>query len=221
MELRARKPDGILDLPGTARSLGACWLAHRPSSRGWSLRQTRRGSERAHTHCHRSISRHRIHHGQRQHDHIDHGRQGGKFSCGQQRLGSGRLAVNQSIRAIRTINQTATESDKPLESGTRSLGIKRKPHTCLLNGPLRDPNALRTPLKTPVLWCGMIHEEARRGVETSQKLGRHRWVVERSFAWLNRFRRLTIRYERRIDIHHAFTALACCIICMRAIGQRF
>jgi transposase len=62
---------------------------------------------------------------------------------------------------------------------------------------------------------------ARRGVETSQKLGRYRWVVERSFAWLNRFRRLTIRYERRIDIHHAFTALACSIICMRAIDQRF
>ena len=62
---------------------------------------------------------------------------------------------------------------------------------------------------------------ARRGVETSQKLGRHRWVVERTFAWLNRFRRLTIRYERRIDIHHAFTALACSIICLRALDQWF
>jgi len=27
-------------------------------------------------------------------------------------------------------------------------------------------------------------------------LGRHRWVVERTLAWLNRDRRLTIRYER-------------------------
>ena len=62
---------------------------------------------------------------------------------------------------------------------------------------------------------------ARRGVETSQKLGRHRWVVERTFAWLNRFRRLTIRYERRLDIHHAFTALACSVICLRALGQGF
>lgn len=34
---------------------------------------------------------------------------------------------------------------------------------------------------------------ARRGVETSERLGRHRWVVERTFAWLNRFRRLAIR----------------------------
>lgn len=38
---------------------------------------------------------------------------------------------------------------------------------------------------------------ARTGVESAQRLGRHRWVVERSFAWLGQFRRLTIRYERR------------------------
>ena len=62
---------------------------------------------------------------------------------------------------------------------------------------------------------------ARRGFETSQKLGRHRWVIERTFAWLNRFRRLAIRYERRLDIHHAFTALACSVICLRKLVQRF
>ena len=62
---------------------------------------------------------------------------------------------------------------------------------------------------------------ARRGVETSQKLGRHRWVIERSFAWLNKFRRLTIRYERRLDMHHAFTSLACSLICLRALSGRF
>ncbi len=62
---------------------------------------------------------------------------------------------------------------------------------------------------------------ARRGVETSQKLGRHRWVVERSFAWFNKFRRLTIRYERRLDIHHAFTSLACSLICLRSLEGWF
>ena len=38
---------------------------------------------------------------------------------------------------------------------------------------------------------------ARRGVERSDRLGRHRWVVERTLARLARFRRLTIRHERR------------------------
>ncbi len=30
-----------------------------------------------------------------------------------------------------------------------------------------------------------------------------RWVVERTFAWLNQFRRLRVRYEKRADIHEA------------------
>lgn len=54
---------------------------------------------------------------------------------------------------------------------------------------------------------------ARRGIESREKLGRHRWVVERSFSWLYRFRRLTVRYERRADIHQAFLDLACSLIC--------
>jgi transposase len=55
---------------------------------------------------------------------------------------------------------------------------------------------------------------ARRGIESATRLGRHRWVVERSFAWLNRFRRLAIRYERRADIHLAFLTLGCVLITM-------
>jgi IS5 family transposase len=54
---------------------------------------------------------------------------------------------------------------------------------------------------------------ARRGVDVSERLGRYRCVVERTLAWLNRFRRLTIRYERREDIHLAFTTLGCALIC--------
>jgi transposase len=60
---------------------------------------------------------------------------------------------------------------------------------------------------------------ARRGVETRKRLGRHRWVVERTLAWLKRFRRLAIRYERRADIHEAFTLLGCVLICLNQIGR--
>ncbi|MCW3477479.1 IS5 family transposase [Limobrevibacterium gyesilva] len=62
---------------------------------------------------------------------------------------------------------------------------------------------------------------ARRGIETSQKLGRHRWVIERTFAWISRFRRLVTRYERRLDIHHAFTSITCSLICFNALQGRF
>ena len=60
---------------------------------------------------------------------------------------------------------------------------------------------------------------ARKGIEPNDRLGRHRWVVERTMAWLNRFRRLTIRYERRGDIHEAFVSLACSLICLNAINR--
>ncbi len=60
---------------------------------------------------------------------------------------------------------------------------------------------------------------ARRGVESSAHLGRHRWVVERSFAWLARFRRLSISYERRADLHLAFTTLTCAVICLKQIRR--
>jgi transposase len=62
---------------------------------------------------------------------------------------------------------------------------------------------------------------ARRGVETSEKPGCHRWVVERTLAWLARYRRLTIRYERRADIHEAFLLLACSLVCFNRLRRRF
>jgi transposase len=59
---------------------------------------------------------------------------------------------------------------------------------------------------------------ARKGIDSSERLGRHRWVVERTLAWLNRFRRLTVRYERRADIHQAFLTLGCCLVCFKALS---
>ena len=44
-------------------------------------------------------------------------------------------------------------------------------------------------------------------------LGRYRWVVEQTFAWLHQFKPLRIRWEYRADTHEAFLKLACCLIC--------
>ena len=46
-------------------------------------------------------------------------------------------------------------------------------------------------------------------------MGRWRWVVERTFAWLNQFRRLRVRYQKRSDIHEAFLSLGYALICWR------
>jgi hypothetical protein len=48
-------------------------------------------------------------------------------------------------------------------------------------------------------------------------LGRQRWVVERTFAWLHNRRRLLVRTDRRDDIHEGFLALTCCLICWRQL----
>jgi hypothetical protein len=59
---------------------------------------------------------------------------------------------------------------------------------------------------------------ARRGVETSIRLGRHRWVVERSFAWLTGYRRLTLRYERCARLFTAFLTLAAALTCYKKLA---
>jgi len=64
----------------------------------------------------------------------------------------------------------------------------------------------------------IIPRIARCGVEPKNRLGRYRWVVERTLSWLNRFRRLKIRYEHRADMHLAFLQLGCALISLRVLG---
>jgi transposase len=56
---------------------------------------------------------------------------------------------------------------------------------------------------------------AMRNTKHGSGLGRWRWVVERTFAWLNHFRRLRVRYEKRPDMHLALLTLACILICWK------
>jgi transposase len=62
---------------------------------------------------------------------------------------------------------------------------------------------------------GIKSRIARRGKDASERLGRYRWVVERTLAWLARYRRLSVRYERRADVHEAFLHLGCALVCLR------
>ncbi len=80
---------------------------------------------------------------------------------------------------------------------------------CVLGDRGYDAEAIRQGLRArqilPLL--------AKRNTEHGSGLGRWRWVVERTFAWLNQFRRLRIHYEKRADIHEAFLSLGCALIC--------
>jgi putative transposase len=76
--------------------------------------------------------------------------------------------------------------------------------------------------------AGSRHEATRRGYRVhiggwreeagkrkSKRKRARRWVVERTHAWLNRCRRLLVRWERKVANHAAFLHLACALICQR------
>ena len=56
---------------------------------------------------------------------------------------------------------------------------------------------------------GITPRIARRGVESSERLGRVRWVVERTQGWIVAFRKLAIRFDRQAASVLAFLHLAC------------
>jgi transposase len=91
-------------------------------------------------------------------------------------------------------------------------GLRGRPRCrpdCLLGDRAYDAEKIRCALRarhiTPLL--------AMRNTENGSGLGRWRWVIERTFAWLNQFRRLRLRYEKRADMHKALLSLACALIC--------
>lgn len=45
-----------------------------------------------------------------------------------------------------------------------------------------------------------------------------RWVVERTHSWLNRFRRILIRWDKKPENYLAMLHFACALITYRALG---
>ena len=94
-------------------------------------------------------------------------------------------------------------------------GRPRQRPDCVLGDRGYDAAAIRRGLRTrhivPLL--------AMRRTEHGSGLGRWRWVVERTFAWLSQFRRLRVRYDKRADIHEAFLSLGCALICWQSLRK--
>jgi transposase len=80
----------------------------------------------------------------------------------------------------------------------------------------------------PEIWAlaqefGYTAHIRRRG-EEAQAIKREagykarRWVVERTHSWLNRFRRILIRWEKKPENYLAMLHLACALVTYRAAG---
>ena len=103
--------------------------------------------------------------------------------------------------------------------------VQAIPAICFRRGPRR-----RQPAKLPDdhgdddehrrawLRCRRIAPRiAGRGVESSKRPGRHRWVVERLLAWLTGYRRLTLRYKRCARLFTAFLTLTATLTCYQRL----
>lgn len=66
---------------------------------------------------------------------------------------------------------------------------------------------------------GMVPRIARRGVESTKKLGRHRWAVERTMSWFDDYRKLRIRDERRAAHYLALHKVAAIDINCRELAK--
>jgi putative transposase len=92
--------------------------------------------------------------------------------------------------------------EKPATAGVKS-------HLCLDAGYISPDTALLAEQH------GMEAHVRPRGEEIAEKAeGKkpRRWVVERTHSWMNRYRRLLIRWEKRADHYLQFIQLACCLL---------
>jgi transposase len=64
---------------------------------------------------------------------------------------------------------------------------------------------------------GITARIARRQIESSARLGRHRWKVERSLSWLSCWRRLQVRWDRDAGRWFAFVLVACAVVCFNRL----
>lgn len=60
---------------------------------------------------------------------------------------------------------------------------------------------------------------ARPGIESSQRLERHRYKLERSIAWPGSYRRLNVHWERKASAFLAMLGIACILICYKHLAK--
>ncbi|MFD9240409.1 IS5 family transposase [Streptomyces sp. NPDC059556] len=142
---------------------------------------------------------------------VDRGKHGSKIHLITERTG---LPISVGISAA---NLHDIQALIPLVKGippirSRRGRRRRKP------GKLRgDRNYGSSRLRRWSRERGITHRIARRGVESSQRLGRHRRTIERTMSWLAGCRRLHRRHERKADHFLASISIACTLIGYRRL----
>ena len=74
-------------------------------------------------------------------------------------------------------------------------------------------------VRSEVWQAGYIDRISKRRVRLHRVVNRRRGVVERFFSWLDKERRLLMRFDTTIVAYAAWTWLACCKIMSKRLGQ--
>jgi transposase len=84
-----------------------------------------------------------------------------------------------------------------------------------------DSNRLRAALVRrgiePIIPARRNNHQATHQDGRKLRRFRHRWIVERTFAWLGHFRRLVVRYERLITTYSGFFHVACAVLTLKRV----
>ncbi|MFF4653545.1 IS5 family transposase [Streptomyces sp. NPDC001380] len=124
------------------------------------------------------------------------------------------LKVITTAANVNDVTQTLAPVDGvPPVSGR--VGHPRKRPDALLGDKGYDSNPSREELRRR----GILPVISRKGRPDIQGLGKLRYVVEQTFALLHQFKRLAVRWERRLDLRDAFVSLACSLICWRRLRK--
>ncbi|HZU46379.1 MAG TPA: IS5 family transposase [Mycobacterium sp.] len=144
---------------------------------------------------------------------VDRGKAGSKIHALSDRAG---LPLAVGVSAANTHDNHAL---KPLVKAIPAIRSRRGPRRARPTKLHADKAYDVTVLRRWLRQRGITPRIARKGVESSTTLGKHRWVIERSIAWLFGYRRLTIRYERHAHLFCAFLTLAAVLTCYKKLAK--
>lgn len=121
------------------------------------------------------------------------------------------LLLNEAMRAERAAFLGAVPNERTTER------VGRKQYFCWDRG--YDCAVVRAPVER----FGYTLHIKSRGEEMHERRSNPRyrtgpWAVERSHSWMNHFRRLLIRWEKKATNYEAFLHLACAWITFRRVG---
>jgi transposase len=147
---------------------------------------------------------------------VDRGKSGSKYHLVVDRHGIP-LAVHLSAANAHDATHLLPLVDAipPIIGPRGKPGCPRKRPAKLHADKAYDSSALRRALRAR----GITPRLARREIDSRERLGRYRWVVERTLSWLLGCRRLGVRYERRADLLQGLLHLTCALTCLRFLAR--